>query len=66
MFVNLLAKMALKGMFVSYNFKNSKIFNLEEEVMPAGKFARSVGLVSTLANLPVTSVMYRNGVFRVS
>lgn len=51
---------------MSYYFETGKVFDLEDEVMMADKYARGVGETWTSVRLPTIPVVYRNGTSRVS
>lgn len=59
-------KTALQDGFVLYDFKNGKVFDLEEKVVPAGRHACSARVTSTSVNLPAIPVLYQTRVSLVN
>lgn len=57
---------SLEDGFVSYDFENGEILDLEEVVLPAGKQARGASAASTSVHLPAIFVVYRKRVLGVS
>lgn len=59
-------KTALQGGFVWCDFENGKVFDLEEELVPAGKRACGANVTSSSVNLPAIPIVFREGVSRAS
>lgn len=55
-------KVALKDGFLSYEIKNSEVFDLKEEAVTAGRRARGVSVTSTSVNPPAIPVVHQNEV----
>lgn len=54
-------KTALEYGFLSYDFENGKIFDLDEKIAPPGKRSRDASATSTSVCLPASPVLSQGG-----
>lgn len=55
-------KIALQDGFVSYDCDSGEVYNLADEVVPAGKRGRGTSVASRYVTLTAIPVVYRDGV----
>lgn len=60
------SKTGLEDRLASSDFENGEMFDLEEEVVSAGKRDHGVSATSTSIHLTASAVLYEEGVSRVS